>query len=91
MVDHLSEHLDRCSLGADDLVADDARDDLVVADAPHGDALIPLDQRLGEPIQVLVLASMHVELHELEPGLRHGGVEGLAERRCDAPHLPEAG
>ena len=34
VVDQLPEHLDRRPLRADDLVADDARDDLVVADAP---------------------------------------------------------
>src|ERR1043166_7692656 len=45
VVDHLPENFDGGALRADDLVADDARDDLVVADAPHRHALVPLDQR----------------------------------------------
>ena len=56
LVDQPAEHLDRRALGADDLVADDARDDLVVPDAPRLHALVQLGQRLGELVQLLVLA-----------------------------------
>ena len=66
VVDHLPEHLDGRPLRPDDLVADDPRDDLVVADAPHRDALVPLDQRLGELVELLVVASLHVHLDEVE-------------------------
>src|SRR5688572_28619175 len=48
VVDHLPEHLHRRALRAHDLIADDARDDFVVANAPHRDALVPFDQCLGE-------------------------------------------
>jgi hypothetical protein len=51
-----AEHLDRRALGADHGVADHARDDLVVADPPEVDPLVQLDQRLGELVQLLVLA-----------------------------------
>src|SRR3954470_9871785 len=57
VVDHLAEHFDRRSLRADDLVADDAGDDLVVTDAPHRHAFVPLDQRFGELVEVLVVAA----------------------------------
>src|SRR5215212_1663882 len=80
VVDHLSEHLDRRSLRADDLVADDARDDLVVADAPHRHAFVPLDQRLGELVQVFVRAPLHVYLDDVETGSGDRVLERLAER-----------
>src|SRR5436190_18956416 len=88
-MDHLAEHLDRCPLRATDLVADDARDHFVVADAPHGHALVPLDQRLGELVELLVLATLHVYLDNVETRGDDGLLERGAERRRDAPHLPE--
>src|SRR5215831_6984263 len=91
VVDHLPEHFDGRPLRADDLVADHARDDLVMADAPHRHALVPLDQRLGQLVQLLVLASPDVELDEVEARRRHCLLESLAERRRDAPDLTEAG
>src|SRR5881275_819099 len=90
VVDHLSEHLDRRPLRADHLIADDARDDLVVTDAPHRHALVPLDQRLGELVEILVLASLDVDLDEIEAGRRDRRLERLSEWRRDAPHLAEA-
>src|SRR5262249_46358994 len=91
VVDHLPEHLDRRPLRADDLVADHARNDLVVANAPHGHALVPLDQRLGELIELLVVASLDVELDEVQARHLDCLLERLAERRSDAADLPEAG
>ena len=45
VLDQPREQLDRRALRADDVLADDARDDLEVAEAPHADALVPLRQR----------------------------------------------
>src|SRR5438874_5579707 len=90
VVDHLPEHLDRRALSTDDLVADDARHDLVVADAPHGHALVPFDQRLGQLVELLLFAALDVHLDHIEPGCAHCRLEGLAERRRDASHLAEA-
>jgi hypothetical protein len=56
VLDQPAEHLDRRALRADDRVADHARDDLVVADPPEVDPLVELDQRLGELVELLVLA-----------------------------------
>src|SRR5689334_15023617 len=91
VVDHLPEHFDRRALRADDLIADDARNDLVVADAPHRHPLVPLDQRLGELVELLVLTSLHVHLDRVEACGRNRLLEGLAERRRDAAHLAKAG
>src|SRR6478672_12272542 len=89
VVDHLSEHLDRCPLRPDDLVADDSRHDLVVADPPHRDPLVPLDQGLGELVEPFVLASADVDLDDVEPGRRDRLLECRAERRRHAAHLAE--
>src|SRR4051812_2719030 len=70
VVDHLSEHLDRRPLRPDDLVADDSRHDLVVADPPHRDPLVPLDQGLGELVERFVLTPLDVHLDDVEAGLR---------------------
>src|SRR5919201_130085 len=91
VVDHLPEHLHRRALRTDDLVADDACDDLVMTDAPCGDALVPLDQRLGELVQPFVLASLDVQLDDVEPRLTQCVLKRLAERRRHAPGLAEAG
>src|SRR5215210_1251948 len=90
VMDHLSEHLDRRSLRPDDLVANDARDDLVMADAPHRDAFVPLDQRLGELVKGFLLAPLDVHLDDIEAGSGDRVLEGLAERRRDATHLAES-
>src|SRR5690242_21162517 len=91
VVDHLPEHLDRRPLGPDDLVADDPRDDLVVADPPHRDPLVPFDQRLGELVELLVLAPANVHLDHVETGVLDRALERLSERRGYAADLAEAG
>src|SRR3954452_17041374 len=91
VMDHLPEHLDRRPLRPDNLVADDPRDDLVVADAPHRDPLVPLDQRLGELVQILVLAAADVHLDDIEPRGCDGGLERRADRRRDTPDVAESG
>src|SRR5919199_783648 len=90
LLDQAPEQLDRCPLRADDLVADDPGDDLVVAEAPDGHALVPLRERLGELVEILELAAAHVQVEDREPGLAAEHVEGLAEARRDPPHGAEA-
>ena len=90
-MDHLPQHLDRRPLCPHDLVADDAGDDLVVADPPHCDALVPLDERLGELVELLVVASLDIHLDEIETFLRHRSLECLAERRRHPANLTKAG
>ena len=48
--------------------ADDPLDDDEVADAPDDDALVPLDQELGELVEVLVLAAARVHLEQRQAG-----------------------
>src|SRR5918912_2620840 len=91
VVDHLPQHLDGRSLRAHHLVADHPRDDLVVPDAPHRDALVPLGQRLGKLVQFLVVAPPHVQLDDVESRVGNGVLERLPKRRRHAPHLAEAG
>src|ERR671923_112375 len=91
LLDQASEQLDGRSLRADDLVADDPRDDLVVAEAPDRHPLVPFGQGLGELVEVLELPAAHVELDDREPRLAPEGVEGLAELRRDAADGTEAG
>ena len=77
-----AEHLDRRALRPDDAVADHARDDAVVADAPRLHPLVELDQRLGELVQLLVLAPVDVERRASErPACSRARVERLAEPR----------
>ena len=64
VVDQAAEHLDGRALGADDGVADHAGDDLVVPDPPEVDPLVPFDQRLGELVELLVLATVDVDVGE---------------------------
>ena len=46
------------------------------------DPLVPLDQRLGELVELLVLAALHVDLDERRGrASRRSGVERVAERR----------
>ena len=91
MVHEAAEHLDRRPLRADDRVADDARDDLVVADPPEVDPLVPLDQRLGELVELLVLAALDVHVARARARLLAERVERLAERGRDAADLAPAG
>src|SRR5581483_1269136 len=58
------EKLDRSALRADDLAADDPLDDADVPEAPRARALVELDQRLGQLVQVLVLARPLVDVRE---------------------------
>ena len=82
-----AEQLDRRPLRPDDAVADDPRDDLVVAHAPQLGLLVELHERLRELVQLLVLAPLDVELREREARLAASGVEGLAEPREDPAQL----
>src|SRR6266567_6271817 len=91
VVDHLSQHLDGRALRADHLVADDARHHLVVANAPHRDPLVPFDQRLRELVQLLAVATLDVDLDDIQSGGAQRSVERLAERRRNAANLAEAG
>src|SRR5205085_12495740 len=50
-------------------LADRARHDLVVPEAPDRHALVPLGQELGELVEILVLAPARVDLDEREPAL----------------------
>ena len=63
------EQLDRRALRADDVLADDPRDDLEVAEAPDADALVPLGQQLCELVQILVLAAARVDLEQRQAAL----------------------
>ena len=69
VLDQAGEQLDRRALRADDVLADDPRDDLEVAEAPDADALVPLGQQLGELVELLVLAAARVDLEQREPAL----------------------
>ena len=82
-----AEQLDRRPLRPDDAVADDPRDDLVVAHAPQLGLLVELHERLRELVELLVLAPLDVELREREARLAASGVEGLAESREDPAQL----
>src|SRR5919206_5344732 len=90
LLDQAPEQLDRRPLRAHDLVADDSGDDLVVAEAPDGHALVPLRERLGELVEVLELAAAHVQVEEREPGLAAERVERLPETGRDAADVAEA-
>ena len=56
VLDQAREQLDGRALRADDVFADDPRDDLEVTEAPDADALVPLGQELGELVELLMLA-----------------------------------
>src|SRR2546423_3801561 len=73
LLDQAPEQLDRRPLRPDDLVPDDPRDDLVVAEAPDRDPLVPLRERLGELVQVLGLAATHIEIDDRKIGLAAPG------------------
>src|SRR5207302_7263041 len=80
VLDQAGEQVDRCALRADDVLADDPRHDLEVAEAPDADALVPLGELLGELVEILVLASARVDLEQREAALLAESVEGAVER-----------
>src|SRR5207237_656144 len=80
-----------CALRPDDLVADYAGDDLVVAEAPDRHALVPFDQRLGKLIQLLELAPAHVEVDERQILRASQLVERVAEGGRDATDVAADG
>ena len=90
MVDQPAHHLDGRPLRADDVTADRALHDLEVPDAPVDHALVELDQRLRELVQIFELAPARVDLDQREPGALVCRVERLAERFRDAPQLLES-
>src|SRR5262249_46914493 len=90
LLDQPAEQLDRGSLRAHDLVADDPCDDLVVAHPPERQALVPIDQGLGKLVEVLVLPALDVEIDERQTALAERARERLPEQRCDAADLAEA-
>ncbi len=47
--------------------------------------LVELDQRFGEPVQVLVLASLHVNVGKGKPGGAASDVKCLPETRKHVP------
>ena len=79
VLDQVAEQLDRRPLRPDHLVADDARDDLVVAHPPDGHALVPLDQQLGQLVELLELAAALVQLDDRDAP-RRGGACGTPPR-----------
>src|SRR5262249_19950291 len=91
LLDQPAEQLDRRALRADHLVADDSRDHLVMAHPPQRQALVPIDQGLGELVQVFVLATLDVEVENRQSALAQRARERLPEQRRDAADLTEAG
>ena len=59
-------------------------------DAPEDDALVPLDQQLGELIEILVLAAVPVELDERQPAVVEQPRERVPQLRGERPHGDEA-
>src|SRR3954470_18144651 len=91
VLDQAAEELDGRALRADDLVADHARDDLVVTEPPDGDALVPFDQPLRDLVQLLEVAPAYVQLDEGQSLLTTQRVERLPERRRHAADVAETG
>ena len=91
VLDQLAEELDRRPLRADDLVPDHARDHLVMARAPDRDPLVPLDEQLGELVELLELAPALIQLDDRQTLGSAQLVEGLSELRRDAADVPETG
>ena len=52
-----------------------------MAQAPELRLLVELDQRLGEPVEILVLTAPHVDIGERETGTSPRCMEGVAESR----------
>src|SRR5262249_56719751 len=90
LVDQLGEQLDRRPLRADLALADDPPDHLQVADAPDADALVQLDEELGDGVELLEVAVALVELDDAEVLRAAQLVEGGAEIGGDAAELAEA-
>ena len=57
---------------------------------PYRDALVPLDHRLGQPVQVGVRAAL-VELHQVDPTLGNQRVEGFTEPLAGPLHRAPPG
>ncbi len=91
VLDQPGEQLDRRALRADDVLADHAADHLHVTEAPDPDLLVPVDEQLGELVEVFVLATLRVHLEQREPALAAERVERAVQRRRHAPNLAEAG
>ena len=60
-------------------------------EAPHTDLLVPVDQRLGELVQILVLPALRVDLEQRQPPLPAQRVEGGVQARRDLPDPAEPG
>src|SRR5262249_8841076 len=75
VADQTAEYVDRGALGTDRLVPDDPRGDLVMPHPPYRNALVPLDHRLGQSVQVRVRAAL-VELDQVDAALGNQCVEG---------------
>src|SRR5919106_1543637 len=86
LMDELAEHLDRRPLRADDLAADNALDEQKVVHTPERDALVPLDQELGQLVELFVLAAAAVELDDRQALVGKPLAERLAERRRRLPY-----
>ncbi len=62
-----------------------------MTEAPELGLLVELDQRLGELVEMLVVAPLDVEVPEGESGRAAGGVERLSQSREDASELVPPG
>jgi len=91
VLDQPGEQLDGGALGADHVLSDHAADHLHVPEAPDADLLVPVDQGLGELVQILVLAAAGVDLEQRQPALAPQRVEGRIEAWRDVPDAAEPG
>src|SRR4029079_7485476 len=73
------------------VLADDARDDLEVAETPDADTLVPLGEELRELVELLVLAAADVELEQRQPTRAIELLERPVERLRHSPDLAKAG
>ena len=64
LLGQLGEYLDGCALRPDDVLADGPRHNLEVAEVADADPLVPLRQRFGKLVQVLVRAPLRVNLDQ---------------------------
>src|SRR5436305_850275 len=69
VLDQACEQLDRRALCPDHVLSDHAADHLHVAEPPDADLLVPVDQRLGKLVQILVLAALRVDLEQRQSSL----------------------
>src|SRR5262249_20564250 len=91
LVDEPAEHFDRGSLGADDGISDDARNDAIVADSPGLRPFVELHQRLRELGEVLVPTPLDVDVDQGETGALTLLLERLTQERQDPAQLCEPG